>query len=229
MDKTAKPGAMLKALRLQKGWKLAEVSKRTGFTISALSKIENDKIALTYDKLARISRGLDVDIGVFFGRDDLPNAVALTTGRRSIIRAGEGRIIETQAYGHEYMASELLNKRFVPVVAEIHARSLEAFGEMIRHPGEEYAFVLEGIVELHTDIYAPVQLKTGDSIYFDSGMAHAYIAVGETPCRILSICSGDESQLITAYEKDPPVASKPAPPEPSASSRPTRRRRVAAA
>jgi transcriptional regulator with XRE-family HTH domain len=194
----AKPGAMLKALRHQKGWTLLEVSERTGFPVSTLSKVENDKMALTYDKLARISKGLEVDIGVLFAQDASSAPPAHVGGRRSITRAGDGRAIETDTYGHLYPATELLNKRFVPIVAEIRARSINQFGEMIRHAGEEYAYVLEGAIDLHTDLYAPVRLEVGDSIYFDSGMGHAYIAAAPGACRVLAICSGDESQLLAA-------------------------------
>jgi transcriptional regulator with XRE-family HTH domain len=204
---TAKPGAMLKALRLRKGWTLAEVSRRTGLPVSTLSKVENDKMSLTYDKLARISTGLEVDIGVLFAPDAPSASLALVTGRRSITRAGDGRAIETQSYGHLYPATELLNKRFVPIVAEVRARSLAEFGEMIRHPGEEYAYVLEGAVDLHTDLYAPVRLETGDSIYFDSGMGHAYLAAAPGACRVLSICSGEESHLIAALAQESPAGA----------------------
>jgi len=51
----ARPGAALKALRRQHGWTLAEVSQRTGLPTSTLSKIENDKVSLSFDKLARLS------------------------------------------------------------------------------------------------------------------------------------------------------------------------------
>jgi transcriptional regulator with XRE-family HTH domain len=199
---TAKPGAMLKAIRLRKGWTLAEVSKRTGFPVSTLSKVENGKMSLTYDKLARISKGLDVDIGVLFAQDVPQASPAPVSGRRCVTRAGDGRAIETHAYGHLYPATELLNKRFVPIVAEVRARSMSEFGDMIRHPGEEYAYVLEGAIELHTDLYAPVRLEAGDSIYFDSGMGHAYIAAEPGLCRVLAICSGEESHLIAALTKD---------------------------
>ena len=202
MKAAARPGSALRALRLEKGWTLADVSRRTGLPISTLSKVENDKLSLSYDKLARISKGLEIDIGILFAQDVTRNPLSLVTGRRSIARAGEGRSIETEVYGHLYPATELLNKRFVPIIGEIRARSLAEFGEMIRHAGEEYAYVLEGCVELHTDLYAPVRLAAGDSIYFDSGMGHAYVAVGTAPCRVLSICSGPESQLIAAIEKD---------------------------
>ena len=199
----AKPGSVLKGLRLANGWTLNEVSRKTGLPVSTLSKIENDKMSLSYDKLARISRGLDIDIGLLFSTEAPIAPLTLATGRRSVTRAGQGRVIETETYGHTYPATDLLHKRFVPIVAEIRARSLSEFGEMIRHSGEEYAFVLEGTVELHTELYAPVSLEVGDSIYFDSGMGHVYLAVGNGPCRVLAICSGDESQLIAALSPEP--------------------------
>ena len=56
MNTKAKPGSVLKSLRLANGWTLSEVSRRTGLPVSTLSKVENDKMSLSYDKLARISR-----------------------------------------------------------------------------------------------------------------------------------------------------------------------------
>jgi transcriptional regulator with XRE-family HTH domain len=199
----ARPGAVLKEERLRRGWTLAEASARTGLPVSTLSKVENDKISLTYDKLARLSQGLEIDISRRFGGSDAPQQAV--SGRRSITRASQGRSIDTKNYGHLYVAADLLNKSFIPVVAEIRARSLEEFGELVRHPGEEFAFVLEGTVDLHTSLYAPVRLHAGDSIYFDSGMGHAYIAVGDGDCRVLSICTGAEAQLIAAAERPAPA------------------------
>jgi transcriptional regulator with XRE-family HTH domain len=195
----AHPGAALKALRRKRGWTLADVSKRTGLPASTLSKIENDRMSPTFDKLARISTGLQIDIATLFGGGDAGADVQpAASARRCIVRAGEGKAIETKNYSHLYPAWDLLNKRIIPIVAELHARSLEEFGELIRHPGEEYAYVLEGEVDLYTSAYAPVRLSAGDSIYFDSGMGHAYIAAGEGPCRVLSLCSAPETQLIAA-------------------------------
>jgi transcriptional regulator with XRE-family HTH domain len=208
------PGASLRNLRVRKGWTLAEVSERTGLPVSTLSKIENDKMSLSYDKLARISAGLEVDIAeLFTPRATIANG-GVPSGRRCVTRAGEGQAIETENYGHLYPASELLNKRFVPIVAEMRARTLGEFGELIRHEGEEYAFVLDGTVEFHSELYAPLTLHKGDSIYFDSGMGHAYLKAGPGVCRVLSICSGAESQLMAAMrgtprdEKDTPSHSK---------------------
>jgi transcriptional regulator with XRE-family HTH domain len=194
----ARPGAALKALRRQHGWTLAEVSQRTGLPTSTLSKIENDKVSLSFDKLARLSTGLQIDIASLFRGTNGEDPQSGINGRRSIVRGGEGKAIETKNYSHLYPAWELLNKKIIPIVAELRARSLEEFGELIRHPGEEYTFVLEGEVDFYTSLYAPVRLKAGDSIYFDSGMGHAYVAASEGRCRVLSMCSAPETQLIAA-------------------------------
>lgn len=200
MSEEANPGAILRQLRTQNGWTLAAVSERTGFPISTLSKIEKGQVSLSYDKLARISTGLDVDIGIFFARDHTRVAQSQAGGRRSIIRQGEGRTIETHSYLNQFLATDLLNKRFVPILGQGFATSIDDFGDMIRHQGEEFCYVLEGALELHTELYAPVRLEAGDAIYFDSGMGHAYISVGDKPCKVLCICSGEESKLINGLE-----------------------------
>ena len=195
----ARPGAALRALRQRNGWTLATVSERTGLPVSTLSKIENDKMALTFDKLVRLSQGLEVDFSrLLAGETDFEAPQQALTGRRSIVRAGDGQAIETKNYNHLYPASDLLNKRFIPIIAEVKAKTLEEFGEMIRHPGEEYAFVIEGEVDLYTDLYARLRLKAGDSIYFDSGMGHAYVNAGHGRCRVLSVCSANRAELGAA-------------------------------
>jgi uncharacterized cupin superfamily protein len=54
-------------------------------------------------------------------------------------------------------------------------------------PREEFTYVIEAAIEVHTVEYAPTRLEVGDSIYFDSGMGHAYIAVAPGHCRDISV------------------------------------------
>lgn len=194
-------GESLRTIRKERGMTLMEAGEKTGMPMSTISKIENNKMSLSYDKLLRICAALDVDISqLFTGAPTVEkSAVPVSSGRRSINRRGTGYAIDTPNYSHLYPAADLLNKRAVPIIAEIHARSLEQFGEMIRHPGEEFAMVLEGSIDMHTDLYAPVRLEAGDSIYFDSGMAHAYIAACEGTCRVLSVCTSDEPHTEGSY------------------------------
>ena len=93
-----------------------------------------------------------------------------------------------------------MEKRAAPLIATIRARTLEEFGEYHRHEGEEFLYVLEGELSLHTDIYAPVCLKKGESIYFDSEMGHAYLSASEEACRILLICVAEGRGVLHMVE-----------------------------
>lgn len=203
-----RPGAAMKALRLERGWSLAEVSRRSGLPISSLSKIENDKMEVTLDRLLRISVALEVDAAGLFVAQASPPVVTETGGRRSLTRAGEGEIVDTHIGRYHYLAYELVNKGSIPIVIDVTARSLEEFGDFNRHPGEELLFVLEGELDFYTSLYIPVRLNAGDSMYFDSNMGHAYIAAGMGRCRILSVCIAPESQLLDMLENKAPRPGK---------------------
>lgn len=210
----AKPGAALRTVRARLGLTLAEVARRTGMTVSTLSKVENDKIALSFDKLVRLSEGLQVDISELFGPGGKEPTRTEGATRRSITRAGEGRSIEMPRGNYLYLAGELLNKRMVPIMGEVLARSVAEHSEFLRHDGEEFVYVVEGTLELHTQLYTPARLEVGDSVYFDSSMLHAYVAVGEGPCRILSICATPEHALIEGMHAEAAREAETPPPPP---------------
>lgn len=194
-SKPGSPGPVLKTLRLERGWSLADVSAKTGIPTSTLSKIENDKSELTMDRLIRVSVALDVNIADILG-SPRTEYVSGDRGRRSITRLGEGDLV-TSSYGEIcYHAQDLLEKRVSPLLATISARSIEQFGELHRHFGEEFLLVLEGELALHSDTYAPVHLKVGESIYFDSEMGHGYVAVGKADCRIMMICIPRNNDVV---------------------------------
>jgi transcriptional regulator with XRE-family HTH domain/mannose-6-phosphate isomerase-like protein (cupin superfamily) len=188
-------GAALRALRRQKGWTLAEVSRRTGFSVPTLSKVENGRLSLSYDKLIRVSEGLEVDIAQLFSPVNGAAAPATITGRRSINKVGEGDLVGTRNYDYLYLSGDVTRKKFVPILTEVHAHSIEEFGELVRHAGDEFVYVLEGELEVHTELYAPVVLAAGESAYLDSTMGHAYVARGTSRCRLLAVCSAAERDL----------------------------------
>lgn len=182
---------MLRSIRAAKGWTLAEVRDLTGLSISTLSKLENGKIGLTYDKLMKLGRGLNVDMAQLLGQPYQLNAEAprLVSGRRVITRSGEERVVSGGAYEYTLYAADLLNRSLHPMLLDIKARSIDEIDAFTRHSGEEFSYVLEGSVEFHSELYAPTRLDVGDSVYFDAGMGHAYIAAAPGRCRILSVCT----------------------------------------
>jgi transcriptional regulator with XRE-family HTH domain len=196
----AKPGAALRAFRRKQGWTLAEVGQKTGLPVSTLSRIETDQISPTYDQLSKLSLGLNVDMAQLLS-GDLEDIKPVQSARRSVNRAADGQILDTPMQSLRYLSVDLTNKQFSPIIADVKARSLEEAGEFHRHDGEEFIFVVSGELELHSESYAPLRLRPGDSVYFDSGMAHAYVAVSKERCKILSVCTAPiESTAIKRAE-----------------------------
>jgi transcriptional regulator with XRE-family HTH domain len=182
------PSQALRAARIEQGLSLRALAARTGLPFSTLSKLENGKMALTYDKLVRLAQGLNVDIGTLVSGAPQTDTPPPAIGRRSIARAG-GMKSASEMHSHFYPATELLGKMMVPIIIDVKARSVEELGGLVRHSGEEFLYVLSGSMELHSDLYAPLPMAAGDSVYFDSGMAHGYVRTSDA-CRVLSICAG---------------------------------------
>lgn len=174
------------------------MSARSGIPLSTLSKVEHDRLSLTYDKLQLLSQRLDMTMSELFAEPENSREPAVTA-RRSIGRIKDAIRVNTPNYDHYYLCPELRRKRMVPLIAHLRAKSLEEFGDLIRHSGEEYTYVLEGRVVLHTEFYDPIVLEVGESVYIDSSMGHAYLA-GEG-CReavVLCTCSSDEESLMNS-------------------------------
>ncbi len=180
-------GSAMKSIRVERNWNLAEASAKTGLSISTWSKIENGQRSLTYDKLVNLSHALSVDISRLFSEGSTDAAPDMHVGRRSVQRGKEGFVVEAGNYTYKYLAQDLVRKRFSPVLMELHAHSVKEFDDLLRHEGDEFAIVLEGEVELHTEVYGPLRLTVGESVYFDSSVGHVYLNAGTGVARILTI------------------------------------------
>ena len=177
-------GQVLAGHRRENGWTLAEVSRRTGVSISALSKIENGQSRPAYDVLTRLAAGLDIDLGELLGGGRQPR---FESAVRAITRVGEGPVFSTDMGRYEMLATELAAKSLTPMVIEIPPPTPSRPHVRSTHSGEEFVYVLEGEVVFNMRPYAPVVLSAGDSVYFDGSSDHGFHSNGPAPSRILSI------------------------------------------
>jgi transcriptional regulator with XRE-family HTH domain len=200
--------ARVRALRLSKSMTLAELSGRSGLPISTLSKIENGKVSLSYDKLNKLSLGLGTDMAYFVTAEPSVLALAQHLGRRCATLSGHGSRIETSRLTYHYHATDLLNKKMTPMIIDVKAGPAEQDSEWSRHAGEEFLLVLDGEVCFRSELYAPIVLKKGESLYFDGAMGHSYRRNTDDPAVILSIASASYEELVVtrppAFPELPP-------------------------
>lgn len=191
-------GKLLRALRAHNGWTLREMSDRSGIPVSTLSKVEHDRLTLTYDKLQKLSQRLGIRMSDLFAESE-EGVEPAVTARRSIGRLDRAIQVTTPNYDYHYLCPELRRKRMIPIVTNIRAKTVEEFGDLVRHSGEEYIYVLDGRIEVHTEFYDPVVLDEGESIYLDSQMGHAYVvAEGCEEATVLGVCSSADESLMNS-------------------------------
>lgn len=188
-------GTLLRGLRSRHGWTLKQMSERSGIPVSTLSKVEHDRLTLTYDKLLQLSQRLNIRMSELFAEDGGPEPKI--TARRSIGDIARAVRVNTPNYDYYYLCTELRRKRMIPILARIRAKSLSEFGDLVRHSGEEFFFVVSGRVVVHTEFYDPVVLEEGESMYIDSNMGHAYLTgEGCDEAVVVGACSSTEDGLL---------------------------------
>jgi transcriptional regulator with XRE-family HTH domain len=194
-------GGLIRGLREERRWTLREMSTKVGIPLSTLAKVEADKLSLTYEKLQQFCGRLGLSMTEFLGSGDAAVAAdpqrPVVTARRSMTGVDNTVRISTPNYDYEYLCADLSEKRMVPVIGRIKAHDMIEFGKPSAHQGEEFIYVLEGTIEVHTQFYAPVTVTAGRGIYLDSTMEHAYTAKDCETAVILAVCSGENSNLAS--------------------------------
>lgn len=176
-------GARLAELRKTAGLTLTQVAQACGMSEATLSRIENGHSQVSAHHLFLLAQVLGVDIAEMFH----DRAAPLTKGMRSITRKQTGEHHKLEPYAAEVLNADISRKNMHPAINTITARSLNEAGGLTAHAGEEFLYVLRGPVAVHSELYAPAILQTGDSLYFDGSMRHAYLQHGTEPALILVV------------------------------------------
>ncbi|MEM1079534.1 MAG: XRE family transcriptional regulator [Pseudomonadota bacterium] len=178
-------GVRVRELRKARNWTLEQAAGQAGLARSTLSKIENGQMSPTYEALKKLADGLEISVPQLF----TPPRKAQVNGRMSVTRREDGEAHPTATYEHELLAATLTKKNMLPYRARVRARSFDEFDGWVRHDGEEFLYVLTGAIRLITEFYEPVDMRRGDSAYYDASMGHNVISTSEEDASILWVTS----------------------------------------
>jgi len=175
-------GMRIKKLREQKGLSLEEVSKLTGFDVGFLERIEKEEVQPQLGTVIKLSKALDSA----FGR------IVSGVGNRlySVTRKNERRIVarstshtgKRKAYTYMSLAPEVKGRHMEALLVQLEEDPEE---EISVHEGEEFIFVLDGIVKMKIGEDA-FELEPGDSIYYLSTTPH-HISAADGKATILAV------------------------------------------
>jgi len=163
-------GPKLRALRLKKKLGLQELSRHTGLSPALLSKVERDLLFPTLPTLLRIALVFGVGLDYFFvGPREQP--VCEVIRRKDRIQMPDAPGETHPRYRFESLDYRALERKINAFFAEFldtsHASDEHA------HEGAEFIYVVSGTLGVRVGEVEHL-LKTGDAMYFDSTVPHAY-------------------------------------------------------
>src|SRR3954465_7092730 len=179
-------GAKIRALRLKKKMGLVELGQHTGLSPALLSKIERGRLFPTLPTLLRVALVFSVGLEYFFaGSRDEP--LIAVVRKRDRVRLPDRPGVRDVASRFESLDSPAGERRFNTSLAEflpVPADKLQPH----EHPGVEFIYTLQGSLAVHIDGDEHV-LGTGDSMYFDATLPHAYCRAAGRVCTAIVVTS----------------------------------------
>lgn len=175
-------GAKVKRRRTDKKMTLKQLGEQTGLSVGFLSQFERGLSSIALDSLEKISRVLETPLSELFEErtpslyaDPVIHSMDLRFDSisdhifQSSLRSGAG---EFQMLPKLYTLLPLAEESTMP--------------EMYSHEGEEFLYVLEGVVTFFLEGRAMI-LYSGDSIHIDSQKEHNWMNRSTKTAKILAI------------------------------------------
>jgi quercetin dioxygenase-like cupin family protein/DNA-binding XRE family transcriptional regulator len=175
-------GLRIRALRQKSSLGLAELGRHTGLSSSFLSQLETGRVVPTLRNLARIAMVFSKDLNYFFS----PIPLSLFRVHRAADRVRLPQSgVEHPRYYFESLGYLVPDRQLDPYLAEFQPGKFPD-DNFHQHAGYEFLYVMKGTLGVqHGEIVH--ELRTGDSVYFDSSTIHSYACVGDEPATALIV------------------------------------------
>ncbi len=167
-------GRQIRELRKARGMTLAELSSRTGLSVSYVSQVERSVSSPSVIALYEISRALGVNVSYFFA----DGGADKDSERAFIVRAGHRRKVMFEAGAVDELLSPNLRGNLEILMSHLPPGSVSG-ARPYTHEGEEGGVIIEGRLDLWIADKHFV-LSKGDSFAFASTLPHRYGNPGKT-------------------------------------------------
>jgi transcriptional regulator with XRE-family HTH domain len=173
-------GQTIRQLRLDRQLTLEQAAEKAGCTPGFLSQVERNQAVPSITMLYAIAKALGVEVTYFFPR---------TTTAAKVVRAQERETFrfEGSSIAYSLLSSSFPNRKLESILVHIDPMDVAPpADEFLSHPGEEFAYVLEGRLRFWIG-EAMYELNPGDSIHFRSTVKHRMENPGTTPTLYYSV------------------------------------------
>jgi len=161
-------GKRIRILREEKGISLDELSNLTGFDVELLSNIENNIVQPQLGTVIRLSKALDSAFGRLIS--GIGNRIYSITRKdeQKVVSRSTAKKGQKQVYTYKSLAPEVKGRHMEALIVQLEENPDK---EVSVHDGEEFIYVLDGIVVLNIG-EETFDLEPGDSAYYLSTTPH---------------------------------------------------------
>ena len=168
-------GKRIKQLREERGISIEDLSNLTGFDVLRLKDIENGQEKPQLGTVMKLSKALDAAVGrLVSGMGSKLYSITRKNERKQVSRSSSATG-KRNVYSYMSLAPEVQGRHMEALIVQLEKTEDK---EISVHNGEEFVFVLEGVVNLTiaNDTY---DLEPGDSAYYLSTTSHFITAKSE--------------------------------------------------
>lgn len=182
-------GAKIKSIRESKQLTLEEVADRSGLAVEQIERIEGNIDFPSLAPLIKIARVLGVRLGTFL--DDQSELGPVICRKKDSTDLNGIGFTNNATIGHKHMEYHSLSqdksgRHMEPFLIDIASSEEGVDFVLSTHEGEEFIYVLDGVVEINYGKNTFI-LEEGDSIYYDSIVAHHVHAAADNTAKILGV------------------------------------------
>ena len=178
-------GERIRVLRQEKGLSLEEVSRLTGFEIAFLEDLENDKVQPQLGTSIKLSKALDSAFGrIVSGVGNKLYSITRKNEEIAVSRSTSKKG-KREIYSYMSLAPDVKGRNMEALIVKLKENPEE---DISIHEGEEFIYVLEGVVSLKIGADA-FELEPGDSAYYLSTTPHL-IAAKSGEATIIAVLYG---------------------------------------
>lgn len=182
-------GAKIKSIRESKQITPEEVAERSGLSVEQIERIEGNVDFPSLAPLIKIARVLGVRLGTFLDdQSELGPVISrkIDSNEANGIGFTNNSVKARKHMEYHSLSQDKSGRHMEPFLIDVAPSEEGVDFVLSTHEGEEFIYVLEGILEINygKNIYI---LEEGDSIYYDSIVAHHVHAAASNTAKILGV------------------------------------------
>jgi transcriptional regulator with XRE-family HTH domain len=185
-----KLGRRLRELRKERGWRLEDLAERTNLSRAYLSRLESGERQPSLGALFSVAQAYGVTLSSLFEPEPEAKHGVIVRAADSPVQRGNGLFYANLSKGSWTFNLQPLR---IVVPAEREER------ELYQHEGEQWLYVLSGLLGLKIGEEEEFVLEPGDAAHFDADNPHQLTALDGRDAEVILVACAVPYLLLRSY------------------------------